>query len=146
MSGFINILPISDEQIWEKAGLRYSLSASIMCATLPPFQSGNLTKVSGLLISEFKLRRLNISGDVKTIISTTSLSTSLLTIYTGNTYLRFYYNAVNELDGYAGGYYEYYIKDSEGNEYISEVFRFCGELETVIPGDFNNDFSNDFLT
>jgi len=130
-------------QVWEKQGYYTSLAGVLFSALLPPFQTKQFASGS-VTVAEWKLRKLRIRGTDKTIVKETDLSTGEVDKYSGTTYDRFYYTAQDEQDTYNAGVYEYYLKDSDDNEWISEVFKYCPGAVTEVDGDFNNDFNDDF--
>ena len=89
---------------------------------LLPFKVPNVAHTTNS-ITEFSLRRISIDGTDKTILETTSLSTALITIVSGDVYDYYYYSALTEIaTDLCSGVYEYYIKDNNDAEFISELF------------------------
>ena len=152
MDGFLPIYDYdNDIQNWQRVGNRYGYAGDIhICYDLKllPFVCPNVIKISGgNTISEFKLQKLKIRNSEKSVVKTYTLSTSLINKQTGTTYERYYYDGTDEsIAEKEDGIYQYYIKDSNGNEWISELFKYCVNMGGyATTGDFNDDFNNDFL-
>jgi hypothetical protein len=145
MSGFLKIYPIAEKQDWQRNG--YAANYCIGCPKCPttlglPFFFKLNT---GLTVSEFKIRPVTIlTESEKTNGTAISLTAGWITKVTGSFHDQFYY-AANQTMSLTNGFWEYYIKMSNGAEYYSELFYVpvTGEMISATP-DFNNDFNNDF--
>jgi len=148
----IKMMPISHQQAFLLARVFYNWAWAVIhnpWMALPPMRMIGILPAA-ITVSEWKVRAITIKGAIKTIDSSESLTISLIDWDRGDGSDAFYYPATTTLvTSISTGLHEYYVKLSNGDEYISEPFWFntCGSSGTT--GDFSNaspndDFSNDF--
>lgn len=113
-------------------------------AFLMPFKTFNIPHLTTNTILDFELRRVSIYSNDITVLETTDLSTSLINVVSGSLYDYYYFEALTEQSNLVDGLYYMYIKDNSGNEFMSDLFCVSSPYYDTV-GDFNSDFSNDFL-
>lgn len=102
---------------------------------------------TGLTLQTFKLRQVNPRARNDKAITGVeiSINTAKLDVYTGVDYDWYSYPANDQLTGLVSGYWEYYILFTNGESYISELMDVQKTAELIDSGDYNVDFSSDFL-
>lgn len=143
----LQVYKLDQIQDWERTGYYGNWwLTNKKCNSVNFLEFHNHNIPPGTTISEFKLRRLSIVNNIKSILETTTLSTGYIDTETGDSSDSFYYLGDEDLGVTTAGLYEYYIKTSEptdDNEYISDLI--CYKEEgSITGGDFNNDFNDDF--
>lgn len=145
----LNVLKYSDTLDWQNKGhfsnFRFGAKYSPTIKLLPFM----IKTSTGVAVSEFKAWRvepLEASVGVK-ILETIDINTALVEKSAGIFNDTWYYKASANIDGVLTGLWQFYIKFSDGSEYHSELMQVpcAGEIIECLP-DFNDDFSNDFLT
>jgi hypothetical protein len=153
MIRIINIVNAGDAtlqtQDYQKMGNRNSWWSGIpICRTnylLPFYYIGNVLSHGATVVTEFKVRKLDkseLSQGRRSVLSTTSLTTTLVTIASGTSFDSFYYDAQTD-PSFTGtdGVYEFYIKITNGGatyEFVSELFCYSyNSAPFTIVGDFD---------
>lgn len=147
MNGFLTIYKDTNSlQDWQQRGHGYNPCFGINYVpdfNLIPFY---FNTPSGLSVSEFKLRKINTTDPGQKLIEATITLTNGWLVKTAGTYSdNWTFNASNEVSTLYKGYWEFYIKFSDGTEYISELMAVPDDADVITEqGDFNNDFNQDF--
>lgn len=146
MNGMLNIMSIDDDMAWQKAKNHYNWNFARFynpCPTnkLLPFWYDKITHftLSPLTVSEFKIRKINISADSYTVETNWAINTNRITWNRGLNDTFLYKAQIKEtLTDATTGVYQFYIKLSDNNEYISEPFWLLFTKQySVAAGDFN---------
>jgi hypothetical protein len=148
MDGILKIYKNTDTlQDWQQRGHGYNPCFGINYSPTLELLPFWLNTDKSLTVSEFKIRKINTTDPtIKLIETTISLDTAWL-VKTAGTFRDWWiFEANNEVSTVTKGYWEFYIKFSDGTEYISELFAVPEDADiiSVLP-DFNQDFNQDFL-
>lgn len=112
---------------------------------LLPFRTPNVVHDATVTITDFELRRLRVIGNEKTIIATTDISPVYIFTKSGINFDYHYFKANVAMANVATGVYQMYLKDSNNNEFITDLIYISNSCDLFTgTGDFNNDFSSDF--
>lgn len=147
MKGFLPFYRISEPQDWQKTGSHYNWQITARpCFDLGllPFFIDDQIAAGATTISEFKFQKVNISGNTKTVTVSNTLLTTLINIISGTTYDIYEYLATTEQIEFDNGIYQFYVKNSLGDEWVSELICYNPDFITDY-GDFNDDFNDDFF-
>ena len=145
----INMYRVDDVQAWEKHSnfknymfpLQYAASRFLL-----PFITENFTKSVGNACSTFVLRNVRFNNKKKTVVSSTTLDKTAVIVSSATSTMRIYYDASVQQPQLTEGLYEYYMTDTAGNVFLSDIFYVPNVNELINDaGDFNNDFNDDFL-
>lgn len=131
-------LPIilnSDLQAWERSGnFKNYVWGRIICPVvtlIPFFYRGVAIERSPdtPTCTSFAIKKVSFLRGVKTVESTTVLSTAVINIVQGERYHQFYFTADGTISPtLTDGWYEFYIKIEQGTqsfEFKSEIFNYC---------------------
>lgn len=146
MNGFLRIYNADDKATYEKPKNFYNHSWDILynpCPvnTLLPFWFDGIAAGS-VTVSEFKCREITLNSDGYTIANTYTLTTGDIAWDRGTLRDTFYYlgniDQSTELTGATTGIYNYYIKLSDGSEWISEPFWYLASNQYSVTGDYDS--------
>ena len=145
----IKIYNINELQDWQKSGnYKNYLWGIRICPDvrlLPFHKTPNVPHSAAGYVNQWLMRKVTISGGVKTIEDTEAMNHLDIDKANGSIYDYYYYKGNIEQIQLDPGLYEYYFKDNNDNEFISDVFLYtAGCLSYDTGGDFNADFNNDF--
>lgn len=151
MLGFLKIMHVDDSQDWQQTEYYHNALAGTRRNPVPtlgllPFITPRVPALGSNTMSTFELWHIKEEMGNKIVIETNSLSKTGLYKVVGTLYDRWYFDATDEKLGVTTGLYQFYMKDDQLNEWISEPFyviNSCEPYEVLgdfFPGDFNDDF------
>jgi hypothetical protein len=151
MLGLLKIMHVDDDQDWQQTEYYHNALAATRQNPVPtlgllPFITPRVPALGSNTMSTFHARLIKIESGSKTIIETNALSLTGLNKVAGTLYDYWYFDATDEKLGMQTGLYEFYLKDDELNEWISEPFYVINDcdpyalLGDFFPGDLNDDF------
>jgi len=150
MFSTLKIIPEDGWHDFEKSGYYFNIAGGVPIAdtgNLLPFFHAIGDASASYTISTFKLQSLSNEGNTLTEYS---LSTSLIIVENNGVRNVMYYLAETDilsgLTSYDAGLYRFYIVDSAGRKWYSEIFEINDDKVTSVVGggDFNEDFNADF--
>lgn len=141
----IGLLPIykSDQlQDWQLSGYYNNWLESIQYVPRDTLVSFSTPPVTGIKSppSQITARKLNIKGNIKTILSSTDLAVTMYAKNIDDDTKTYYYFIQSTLPSVLdkGCVYEIYIEDADGNSFISNIFVAIDETEIFIYAEDSN--------